>query len=346
MADITFPAHIRLRRTPDPTGLPALTADVEVADDIAELTLPTGPHGPSGRQGKPRTTFRKMGEIPNATGRPTDLGPDDRGKWWHRLDDNGMDVWTGTQWRHSPQAVGPQGPLAVANAITVTSTEHEKHLTMPAVEFSGIGAQQQLHVTAPAGPQGPQGPPGVSAPIADAEDYDAAADLTPGSILAYNPGTQKFRPMPTPLGTGPWSWYQEDFNPDATGDDGIDQLIAGSFTIPAQPFAWRPLVQGHISTRGGSKPTEATVRLGGAYGDVVAATAPAVGGMLMLPLIPWYRDDRASKSLSPTSAFATVPAQQEAILLVTVQRTEPGGTISFSRTRASLVVHAHPIGMR
>ncbi|MFR9750515.1 hypothetical protein ACL02S_05715 [Nocardia sp. 004] len=343
MADITFPAHITLRRTPDATGLPVLTGEVAVTDEVAQLPLPPGPAGPRGRAGQPRTTFRKMGEIPNATGRPTDLGPDDRGKWWHRLDNDGMDVWTGSQWQHSPQAVGPQGPLASANTITVAATTHKEELTTPAVEFTGRGADQQLTATAPAGPQGPKGPAGASEPIASADDYDTTTGPAPGSILAYHRATQKFRPMPPPLGTGPWSWYQEDFNDNQEGDANVAQLIAGSFPVPAQPFDWRPIVQGHMSVFGSSSSTEATVRLGGSDGDVVAATPKSSGGYLMLPLIPWYRDSQNSKSLSSGSTFGTVPAGQPATLVVTVQRSSSGGVIGYSRTMASLVVHAQPI---
>lgn len=71
MADFSFPAHITAERVPDLDGLPILSANVTVADDIGSLPLPSGPAGPAGKQGRPRSTFRKAGTIPDAA-RATD----------------------------------------------------------------------------------------------------------------------------------------------------------------------------------------------------------------------------------------------------------------------------------
>ncbi|MFF0631526.1 hypothetical protein ACFYTS_03415 [Nocardia sp. NPDC004151] len=342
MADSTFPAQLTVDRGLDINGLPILTANIAVADDVADLPLPAGPAGPRGRRGRPRTTFRKMGAIPDAAARPTGLGADDRGCWWHRMDDDGMDVWDGAGWRHSPHAVGPRGPLAPANSITVTETIHNWNLTVPAVDFTGKGAEQQVNVTAPAGVQGPKGPAGTSGAIADSPDYDKATSPGPGSVFAYHRASQKFRPMPPPMGTGPWSWFQEDF----AADQEIDaaSITVGNFTIPAQPFAWRPVVQGHLYVYGASASVEATVRLSNGDGAVLAATRSCTGGYLYLPLFTSYRDDQAVKTLSPGSTFATLPAGQPANLVVSVARVGDGsGKIGFSRNQASLVVHAQPI---
>ncbi|MEV0294536.1 hypothetical protein [Nocardia sp. NPDC050710] len=346
MADISFPAHITVRRQADVDGLPILTAQTAVSPEVAALPLPPGPHGEPGRRGRPRTTFRKMGQIANAAARPTGLGAEDRGKWWHRLDSNGMDVWTGTAWQHSPDAVGPQGPIATPNTITVAKAEHKESLTEPAVEFDGTGAAQLLKVTVPAGPRGPKGPAGASGRITTSPDFDTATAPNRGDVFAYDRASRKFRSSPAPLGSGPWSWYQEDF-PTAEQVVATSRIDAGTFTIPAQPFVWRPVVYGHcyaFSVNNGAQSVELTVRLNHSQGEIVATAAAHSGGWIYVPMFPCYRDGTTTKVLSPTSDFATVPAGQPASLVVGAERVGSGtASIGWKPVRASIVVFAEPI---
>ncbi|MFI7001361.1 hypothetical protein [Nocardia sp. NPDC050175] len=345
MADISFPARITVNRQSDLDGLPILTAKVAVAEENAGLALPTGPAGRPGKQGRPRATFQKMGEIPDAAARPTGLGPDDRGKWWHRRDDGGMDTWIGTEWRHSPNAVGGQGPSAAPNIITGVETTNKAQYVNPAVEFVGTGAAQQLKVTVPAGLPGARGPAGTSGQISGSPDFDQSTVPMHGGVFAYNRATQKFRPLPAPMGVGPWVWYQEDFAADQTGAAG--QLIGGTFTVPAQPFVWRPIVYGHIASFCefiNSQSAQPTVRLHHAQGVNVAIGPGSAGAYFFTPLMPAYRDGQVTKTLSPSSTFATVPAGQAANLVVTIDRSGDGNaSIGYKRARASLVVYAQPI---
>ncbi|MRH86178.1 hypothetical protein GFY24_01640 [Nocardia sp. SYP-A9097] len=344
MADTSFPAHLSVDRQLDIDGVPILTASVSVSDDVAALPLPAGPAGAQGQRGRPRSTFRKMGEIPNQAARPTGLNAEDRGKWWHRLDDNGMDVWTGTAWKHSPGAVGARGPVADANQITTAPTKHLPDLTTPALEFIGAGAQQQLNSTAPAGAKGAKGPAGASGQITKSTDFDQTSGLTHGGVFAYQRSSGKFRGMPTPLAVGPWSWYESDFSGDQEG--AVAQFIAGTFTIPAQPFAWRPVVYGHMSTysvNNGQQSARGAVRLYHSQGQVVGATAGGSGVYLYSPITPTYRDEQSTRTLSPTSDFAVVPAGQAASLVVAVERDTGNGAIGYRTSRASLVVYARPI---
>ncbi|QLY30831.1 hypothetical protein [Nocardia huaxiensis] len=345
MADTSFPARLTARRELDTTGVPILTATVELADEIADLELPAGPAGEQGRRGRPRTTFKKIGEIPNAAARPTGLGAEDRGSWWHRLDDDGMDVWTGTAWQHSPAAVGPRGPIATPNSFTVAPAVHKDNLTEPAVDLDGSGAAQTVKVTVPAGLRGPKGPAGASGRITDSPDYEVTRGPSHGGVFSYDRANRKFRSAPAPLGTGPWSWFQEDFN----GEQVVaaSRLEGGTFTIPAQPFAWRPLVYGHFyaySEVSGQQAAEVTVRLTNSQGAIVATTAASAGAWLYMPLLPCYRDGASTRALSPSSDFAVVPAGQTANLVVGVERTNGGGAkIGLHNSGASLVVFAEPV---
>ncbi len=349
MTDIRFPAHISVDREVDLDGVPVLTASVTVAEDVAELPLPPGPEGLPGPQGRPRTTFLKMGDIADIAARPAGLGAEDRGKWWHRLDDDGMDVWTGTGWQHSPNAVGPQGEIAAAATIEVADTVHNENLVSAGVEFSGAGAQF-LEVTVPAGDPGAQGPSGASGTVATAPDYDATIGPANRSPFAYSTTLRKFRAMPPPNGYGPWSWYENDFTADA--QSATDKLTAGTFTVPGLPFEWRPICYGflyaYIEGGSGSHYFRLSVRLLTSEGVVVAGYRSKFNGSyLYLPLTPLYADNDSTKTLAPTSKYATVPAGQEGKLVVLVERlgVSSGSSIQigYQRQRASLTVYAQPV---
>ncbi|WP_159844936.1 hypothetical protein [Nocardia sp. CY41] len=351
MSETIFPAHFTVDESTDIDGLPMLTADVTVPPAVADLPLPPGPEGDPGPQGRARTTFLKMGAIANAGARPTGLGPDDRGKWWHRLDTNGMDVWDGTDWKPSPGAVGPQGPIAATNTITVDQTTHNENITAAAVQFSGSGAAQHLKVTVPAGPPGATGPAGASGVITTSPDYDATSGAANRSPFAWNSGARKFRAVNPPNGYGPWSWYETDFIAN-TGEINTSRIIAGQFIVPALPFEWRPICYGNMSAYIDNAPPSyfrATVRLFTTEGVVVAGYRSKIGpgAYQYVNMTPLYADDESTKTVSPTSHYATVPAGQPANLVVAVERlgtsVSASTRIGFNQTRASLVVYAQPV---
>ncbi|WP_306358856.1 MULTISPECIES: hypothetical protein [unclassified Nocardia] len=339
-----------VERSEDLDGTPMLEAAVTVSPTVAPLPLPSGPSGPTGPKGKPRSTFQKMGEIADAAARPGGLGPDDRGKWWHRLDTNGMDVWTGNEWKHSPAAVGPQGPIADTPSLTVVDTHHDETYTAAGLEITGVGAQQ-ITATVPAGFAGPTGPVGTSGAIVDSPDYDASVGVSNRAMFAFTPAGRKFRAQPVPDGYGPWSWHQSDFNA-SSGDVAADLLIAGTFTVPALPFAWRPICYGLLAIRHPNSVqvySQISVRLGTANGLVVAGFRSRWGatGYLNSSYGPLYGDDDSPKTLSPSSMTATVPAGQAATLVVCVERRGNDANssieIGFQQTRASLTVVARPV---
>ncbi|WP_280410683.1 hypothetical protein [Nocardia asiatica] len=346
MSDVSFPARIVVTEGVDDDGLPILTAVIVPADSALDDPLPAGLDGLQGPRGVPGTTFAKQGTIANAAARPTGLGADDRGKWWHRTDDNGMDVWDGSAWHHSPGAVGPQGPAAAPNTITVT-TVHDPALTVPAVRFTGNGADQELTVTVPAGLQGPKGPAGASGSIGTADDFDTKVGPTQRSMFGYQLGTRKWQVLPPPNGFGPWSWYQEDFA--ANQQVAVSQLIAGTFTVPALPFRYRPLVFAQLHTycqTGWESVAIGYVRLNNANGLVLAtgALARVTGTYQLTPMPPAYGDE-GTKPLGPNSTYATVPANTPAPLVVTVERVGNANSqaqIGYDRARASLTVWALP----
>lgn len=344
--DISFPAHISVDETADLDGLPILTAEITPAEEAAPLPLPAGPQGPVGPSGVPRTTFRKMGSIANVGARPTGLTADDRGKWWHRLDTDGLDFWNGTTWIHSPGAVGPEGPAAAATTITATTT-HNPALTIPAVKFTGTGPALTLSATAPAGAQGAVGPDGASGAISESPDYDDTVGPTNRSVFAYNAAARRWKVQPPPNGLGLWSWWDTDFNADTQAV--ADQLVAGTFSIPALPFAWRPIVWGQLTIfrqSGSGFDIEARVRIGSESGVMVGNGAQSRSGTdyYMVNICPTFGDE-GTKSLSPSSTYATVAAYTATSLVVCAERigtVSSGVQIGYQRARASLTVLAQP----
>ncbi|MGI5223068.1 hypothetical protein [Nocardia sp. CA-290969] len=348
MADVSFSAHITVDEETDIDGLPILTATVTPDEESAQLPLPAGPAGPVGPTGSPRTTFLKMGEIANAAARPGDLTAEDRGKWWHRLDTDGMDFWTGTTWVHSPGAVGPQGLVAPATTITPTTT-HSPALTTPAVRFTGDAPALNLSVTAPAGLQGPEGPPGDSGSISTATDFDTTTGPAQRGIFTWAQGARKWKVQPAPNGFGMWSWWDTDFNAATTAD--TDRLIAGTFALPDMPFAYRPMAWGRLtisSEQNTSTFAEIRVRIGSETGPMVAAGAGirTISGSSYITVFSPSIGDSTTKPISPTSTLASVPAYTPTNLLVTVERIGQSTSvdIGFNPARASLTVWAQPIG--
>lgn len=351
MTDVTFAARLIVTREADDDGLPVLTATLIPAEVAAAQPLPAGPQGEQGPRGLMMPTFRKVGEIADAAARPAGLTADDRGKWWHRLDDDGMDVWTGAGWVHSPGAVGEQGPPAPDTAIVATTT-HDAALTVPAATVTGAGPTLALSVTAPAGLPGEQGPPGASGAISAAPDFDSTTAATNRGMFVWSAGGRRWRPAAPPNGFGPWSFSSTDFN--ASAQQNIEKLVAATLTMPVLPFRWRPLVFGSISMFcEGSKnaDVEAFVRISSAEGVAVGMGGGARADNMYIgtAITPAFGDNDGTRALSPSSTYGTIPALAESQLLVTVERiagsTSNSAEIGFSNgALSSLVVFAIPVG--
>ncbi|MBF6459797.1 hypothetical protein IU433_12195 [Nocardia puris] len=345
--DVSFPAHISVERDVEVTGLPVLTATVTPAPEAEDLPLPAGPKGPPGAVGEPRAPFRKAGEIPNALARPAGLGADDRGRWWHRRDDDSMDVWTGAEWVNSPGAVGAQGPTAPPTVLNVATT-HDAALTVPALQITPDGATLQVAFTAPAGVQGEQGPAGASGAISTSPDYDTSVGPAQRGVFALNLGARRWKAQPAPNGHGLWSWWDTNFNADAQAV--ADQIVALTVTIPALPYQWRPMAWGALyiyCQPGYQSDAEVRVRIGSQNGVMVASGAGirADGSYILTSFNPTFGDE-ATKPLSPSSTYATIPAYTETNLVVAVERVgvnANGGQIGFQQGRASLTLWAQPV---
>lgn len=347
MPDTQITARLVATEATDLDGLPILTATITPSPDAAAMPLPAGPTGEPGPRGVARTTFAKQGAIADAAARPTGLTADDRGKWWHRLDDDGLDFWDGAAWVHSPGAVGVQGPVAPGNTIAV-STTHDPALIGAALQISGTTAAQTLQATVPAGVQGPPGPAGTSGAITDATDYDDTVGPVHRSAFALTSSGRRWQATQPPQGHGPWGWYESEFA--AAREESVPAYVAGTFTVPALPYQWRPMVYGQLRIfmeQGSEARAEIRVRIGTATGVMVASGAGhRISGPQYLPVgfTPAFGDE-GTKPLSPSSTYATVPAGQAGVLQVCVERIGSGAgyKIGHVQTAAALTVWAQPV---
>ena len=356
MPDVSIPAHLTVTEEVDLLGLPILTADFSVSGDAAEVPLPGGQPGDTGPRGRPRATFIKVGQIANQAARPTGLTADDRGKWWHRIDSNGMDVWCGDHWSHSPDTVGVTGPVAPANTLTPLPVNAGPKLTKAAAKIRGSSSVQTLEVTPPAGEKGIKGLPGASGEINTSPDMDQTTGPTTRSTFAWARNKRSFRPNASPNGFGPWSLKSADFVPlfpyDNTYGGWFTYLpvaTVGTLTIPPLPFAWRPLVFGSIRTFSVGNPpkvfTLAWVRMGAADGQIVATGLPVAGqtGFFSSVAISPMFGDPQSKNLSPTSKTAIVPAWREMTLFVNIEAQGGPNQIGWEQVGSTVSCFAQPV---
>ncbi|WP_280487763.1 hypothetical protein [Nocardia farcinica] len=171
-------------------------------------------------------------------------------------------------------------------------------------------------------------------------------------MFGWAPGARRWRPIAPPNGFGPWSFSQTDFV--ASVAQNIEKLTIATLTMPVLPFRWRPLVWGMVSMycqQGHNSDVEAYVRISSAEGAAVGMGSGArIDGMYVgTPIAPVFGDNDGTRALSPNSTYATIPADAESQLIVTLERiagsTNSTAEIGFSNgALSSLLVWAIPAG--
>lgn len=344
MTDVTFPAHVTLTEEVNLDGLPVITAAVELGITASALELPEGPVGDQGPPGEPQPPFIKVGAIANEAARPAGLVAADRGKWWHRLDNDSMDFWDGTGWKNLAGAVGATGPVAPANTLTALDVVADETITNAGVEIKPINSSvQTIALTVPAGVRGATGDPGTSGAILTSPDYDSTQGPVNRSMFTYSRTSRRFRPAPPPCGYGPWHWSAADFAAD-------DSAATAAFTpltvtIPALPYAWRPMVHGGIQTYASSGGFAMVfVRLYNETGVNVAIGTNFWQTFWELVEFGEHYGNPNSVGMSPSSEYAVVPANHPARILVRVERQgSTTATIGYRQALAALTVYAMPV---
>lgn len=344
MTDVTFPAHVTLTEETDLDGLPVITADIEVSLSVSALELPDGPDGDQGIPGEPQSPFIKVGAIANSAARPAGLAAADRGKWWHRLDDDSMDFWDGEDWQNLPGAVGGTGPVASPNTLTALEVISEETITTAGLDIKPItSSEQTIQLTVPAGARGATGAPGTSGVILTSPDYDSTHGPVNRSLFTYSRTSRRFRPAPPPCGYGPWHWSSADFAADDSA--AVPAFTVLTVSMPVLPYAWRPMVHGGLQTYASANTfAQVYVRLYSETGVAVAIGSNFWQTYWELTEFGEHYGNPNSIGMSPSSEYAMVPANYPAQLLVRVERQgSTSGTIAYKQALAALTVYAMPV---
>lgn len=344
MTDVTFPARVVITEEADIDGLPVITADITVGLSVSALELPDGPDGDQGIPGEPQAPFIKVAAIANVGARPVGLTAADRGKWWHRLDNDSMDFWDGDSWVNLPDAVGGTGPVAPVNTLTALPVVSDETVTTAGLDIKPITSSvQTIALTVPAGVRGPTGDPGASGVILTSPDYDSTQGPVNRSMFSYSRTSRRLRPTPPPCGYGPWHWSSADFAAD-------DSAATPAFTVltahmPVLPYAWRPMCHGGIQTYADSGTfAQVYARLYNSTGVAVAIGSNFWQTFWELTEFGEHYGAPNSIGMSPSSDYAVVPANYPSQIVVRVERQgSTSGTIAYKQALAALTVYAMPV---
>jgi len=300
---------------------PEFWATYEISGDEGTLFM-AAVMGPDGLPGKDAfalklqtTPLESSDQLPNTlTDSEADIG-----KYWIIDDVNelgevigsSMYVWYGTSWRRlmlgSP---GPPGPVPVITP-TVTVVDAQTHNSEITQTGSAKFPHWHLDLAVPPGPRGP-------APTLDTcPDVDLQTVApNPGDVLGYTGRrTSDNKPIWVPVSISqlipsPYSMPESAFK----SYNGVaSQAPVGSYQLPPQPFAWTPIVWGHLLINGFELSVTpftigCEVRLGN------QATGPIIGrgfgksGQDVL-IMPHYSSvANPTVALSPYNNNAVVPA--------------------------------------
>lgn len=337
-ADVT----VTMRGVSDPVGLPYTVNSFDLTGREALVELREGAAGGQGIQGGPAWPFIWQGDIADAdTLFALTLTTADARKAWRVVDEEALYIWTGVDWvrlENAFGAAGKQGPPSVLTGVAVAGSVGSS----AAAALTGTAPNQQLQITFPRGATGPTGDAGVAGAIADAADVDMA-DARDGSVLSWVAADAVWRPKPVPKLAGPWCIAGSQFA--GASNVNADSKVIATVTIPAQPWAWRPIVIGgqiNIKVHAGAiDDTRVLVemRLGSASGPRIGFGFPmsAANNSNILFCPHW------EQTLTDTSDWATVAPNQTATIYVVLARVSGTHTYTIINQGAQLAVMSQPL---
>lgn len=338
------------------------TITVQVSGDDATAIVPAiqGQPGPSG------VSQFALKVQPDIIANPSDLpdtltdSEDDFGKYWLLIvyDQYGNPVssaayvWWGSFYRVVPFGTqGPPGPVPNINPQVVLIDPSE---TSYVVNSGTISTPTwTFYIAAPAGPQGPAGS------IAGSPDVDETTPPTVGQVLGFNGKYNLGLPVWEPLNIGainpqPYTVPESAF----TGYSGIsstNQTVC-TFAIPANPWAWKPIVFGQIEVFGVTLSTTplligVEVLLGDPSSGQLVATGygNAISGVVEIFPQTSTAEGHASSGLNtamtPTNSTALVPANHtgtKGTLYVNLVNRGYAGVYNFSPKNSQLFILVCP----
>lgn len=317
-------------------------AVIEITPEGGLVELPRGERGPRGYQGAAADPVKFGGWKAHPDDLPVNLGLEEANTIYPVASDKSLRVWTGVSWMTYPNWMGTEGPAGPSQQVRVgtvqSGPEPEVVLSPETNELTAV-----LDFVLQRGPQGVQGetgPVGPTATISTAADFDTAKAAQAGDSLVWNGDLWEPRRNAAPV--GPYTLPSSQFNSASVGllqFGNTPRVILGELPIPAQPFAWRPMVTGQVWVNTSFSVTvdiEATI--GSASGTLVGLGSDVANRNEFNRIQPFFNE-----AVTPASTHARVEAGTPTTIVVSARRT--GGAIgdwSTTTVRAQMQVMCQP----
>ncbi|MFC9435558.1 hypothetical protein [Nocardia sp. NPDC057030] len=331
---------ITMRGVADSIGLPYTVNPFEVVDREALIELREGSQGAVGPEGDAAWPWSWQGDIADAAalGR-LPLTTADARKAWRVVADNSIYYWTGMGFVAFSDAFRARGRRGAPNRLTGAAVAGATG-SAAAARITGTAPAQRLEITFPRGVTGDAGDPGASGRIQDASDVliNEERPLGQDHVLTWDATAQKFRPAPSPRPNGPWVIGEKQIS--AAQNVTEETKTFAAITIPAQPTAWRPIVEGGVQVQT-EQPTRCNieVRIGSPKGDLVGlGWSHRVSRIAYVLISPGFQ-----YPMKPDATFGVVPANQTVTLYVLAHRVEGTGSYNIYSSYSHVNVRALPV---
>jgi hypothetical protein len=339
------------------------TITISVSGDDATAIVPAI-QGVPGPAGEPQFALEAQPDIYSSpaalSAAQPSLGVGDFGKYWLLINydtfgnpiSSSAYVWWGSFFRVVPFGTqGPPGPVPHINPEVILIDPNE---TSYVVNTGTVSAPTwTFYLAVPAGQQGPTGS------IAGSPDVDESTAPTIGQVLGFNGNYAQGLPVWQPLTIGsinpkPYTVPESAFN-GYSGVSSTNQTVC-TFAVPANPWAWKPVVFGQIEVFGITLSTTplligVEVLLGDPASGQLVATGygNAISGVV--EIFPQTSSTGASASaglntaMTPTNSTAMVPANHTGTagtLYVNLVNRGYAGVYNFNPRNAQLFVLVCP----
>ena len=268
--------------------------------------------------------------------------------WWIG---NIIYMWSGTSWVTKQMGVpGPPGPvpnIAFAGQL-VPSGIPGTSLVQP-IEVQMFGTALNPTVLIKFDHDSIQGPQGDAGLIMEAADYDGTTYPVDGQTLTWRAQERKWGPGEMDA-LVPQFYSMPEANFNSVHGLGTSQLI-GSFQVPPQPFAWKPMVFGHIKGTGiDLTANPLIVGCEVTLGDPVSGQLVGRGfgnSSTYANIVPHFsRPTDKSTAVTPANGVALVPAYHtgtQGTLYVSAWNDGATGSWSFQSKDAQLTIMVVPV---
>lgn len=314
----------------------------EVTPEGAMLELPRGERGPRGYQGMAADPVKFGGWVAHPDDLPVNLGMEEANTVFPVGSDNSLRVWTGLEWMTYPDWIGTRGETGASQQVRVGTVQSGP---APEVVLSTETTEDRavLDFVLQRGPQGVQGEKGDTGPsssIAESPDFDSSATPVAGDSLVFD--GEKWSPRYNPAPVGPYVLPSSQINSAHVGviDFGSrPRVVLGELSIPAQQFAWRPMVTGQIWVNTLFGPTvDIEARLSTATGTMVGLGSDVPNHNDFHRIIPFF-----DQAVTPESTHARIEAGTPVTIVLVARRTGGlAGDWSTTTTRAQMTVMCQP----